>query len=380
VIDDYTVRFNLTVFENTFLPILWFMPSYVSSPTNWDKLGKTKAELSAVGTGPFILTDLVTDDHATYVRNPNYWQPGKPYLDGFNYRVIADPTTQELLFRNGQVDIPPIDADIQQRMKDLGIFQFFPSDLPPPTFWALTPDAGNPSSPWANLKVRLAADYAINKEAISMKLGGPTASPQYQWAPPGTYGYIPDYPSRKYDPAKAKQLLAEAGYPNGFKTTAFVGSTISYVRDMELAVHEYWRQIGIDVAYNQMTLPTFLDKSKNGWTNGIMDGAPRIVPDWLIGTYGTFSPTATTSMVSMLRPPELEQMMLQAKRTPDMAVRDKLAKDINRYVTDNCLTIQVYSGGGIGGTLYQKNVHGVGPDNYWGPSKLWGPADYWKSK
>jgi hypothetical protein len=82
----------------------------------------------------------------------------------------------------------------------------------------------------------------------------------------------------------------------------------------------------------------------------------------------------------MLRPPELEQMMLQAKRTPDMAVRDKLAKDINRYVTDNCLTIQVYSGGGIGGTLYQKNVHGVGPDNYWGPSKLWGPADYWKSK
>ncbi len=381
VLDDYTVRITLTQFDNTFLPALWFMPSYVSSPTNYEKLGKDKAEATNVGTGPFILKDLVTDDHATYVKNPNYWQPGKPYLDGINYRIIADPTTQELMFRKGEVDIPPIDADIQQRLKDTGQYKFVSSaGLPPPPFWALTPDASNADSPWSNLKVRLAADYAIDKEAIAKKLGGPDAFAQYQWAPVGTAAYLPDLPPRKYDPVKAKQLLAEAGYPNGFKTTLNQGATIQYVRDMELAVLDYWHAVGIDATVNQMTLAVFMDKSRNGWKNGVLDNAPRIVPDFLAGTYGQFSTTSTMS-VSMLRPPELEQLMLKAKQTPDLAERDRLAQQVNKYVTDNALTIQIYSGGGIGGSLYQTNIQGVGGSlNYWGPSTLWGPADIWKSK
>jgi ABC-type transport system substrate-binding protein len=383
VIDDYTVRINLTQFDNTFLPVLWFIPGQISSPTNYQTLGKDKAQFTMVGTGPFKLVDYNQDVGMTFARNPDYWQPGKPYLDGFEYKVIADPTTQELMFRNGEIDIPPIDADIQQRLKDTGQFQFVPYTGGTSVFWELVPDSANADSPWSNLKVREAAEYAIDKEAIARELGGPTAVPQYQWGPEGTYAYVPDLPARKYDPEKAKQLLAEAGYPNGFKTTHYVGATIQYVRDMWLAVHEYWRKVGIDVDYVQMTLPAFLDKSKTGWDSGLLDGATRIVPDWLGAACGSLSSDSKAfTMASSLRTPELDALLQKARSTPDMAERNKLSQEINKYVSDNCLRIQIYTGGGIGGSLYQKNLHNAGPDvNSWiGGSKYWGSADVWKSK
>ncbi len=383
VVDDYTVRINLTAFDNTFLPVLWFSPSQVSSPTDYQKLGKDKAAFTMVGTGPFIMTEFNKDVGFTFKRNPNYWQPGKPYLDTFIYKTIADPTTQELLFRKGEIDNPPIDSDIQQRLKDTGQFQYVPNTgLPTPTFWELVPDSANADSPWSKLKVREAAEYAIDKEAIAKKLGGPGAIAQYQWGPIGTYAYIPDLPARKYDPVKAKQLLAEAGYPNGFKTTAFMGTSIPYVRDMELTIHDYWRSVGIDVAVNQLTTATFVEKSKSGWTNGVMDSPPRIVPDWLAAawsTWSTASKTATRS--SAIRTPELDDLLIKAKSTADLAERNRLSQQINKYISDNCLSIQIYTGGGIEGSLWSTKLRNVGgSNNYWGPSTYWGVADVWKTK
>lgn len=383
VVDDYTVRINLNKFDNTFLPVLWFIPSQISSPTNYDKLGKDKAVFTMVGTGPFILKDFNQDVGFTFVKNPNYWQPGKPYLDSFVYKLIADPTTQELLFRKGEVDVPPIDADIQQRLKDTGQFQFVPiGDLPTPTFWEFIPDSANADSPWSNVLVRQAAEYAIDKATIATKLGGPGAVPQYQWGPIGTYAYDPTIPDRKYDPAKAKQLLAQAGYPNGFKTTLNQGATIQYVRDMELAMVDYWRAVGIDVSINQMTLATFLAQSRTGWKNGIMDGAPRIVPDWLAGANSNWTTgSAASTMASKIRTPELDALLDKAKSTSDLSERNKISQQINRYISDNVLSIQVYSGGGISGSLWSTDLRNVGgKNNYWGPSINWGVADIWKAK
>jgi peptide/nickel transport system substrate-binding protein len=381
-VDDYTVRINLNYFDNTFLPVLWFIPSEISSPTDYQKLGKDKAKFTLCGTGPFKLVEYNTDVGLKFERNNDYWQKGKPFLDGYVYKVIADPTTHELLFRKGEIDTPPLDADVQQRLKDTGEFKFVPSSGIQPTFWELIPDSANADSPWANKKVREAAEYAIDKEAIATKLGGPTAVPQYQWGPIGTYAYIPDLPARKYDPAKAKALLTEAGYPDGFKTTAFVGATIQYVRDMELSVHEYWRKVGIDIAYNQLTLATLQEKSRTGWRNGVMDSSPRIVPDWLAAVWGNYSTAAATqTKASMLRSTDLDALMMKAKSTSDLAERDRLAKEVNKYISENALSIQIYSGGGIGGSLYQKNIQNVGGNiNVWGASQYWGNADVWKSK
>lgn len=383
VIDDYTVQISLEQFDNTFLPALWFIPSQISSPNNWQKLGKEKAAFTMVGTGPFKMVEYNGDTGMKYERNPNYWQKGKPYLDGFEYKVIADPTTQELMFRRGEIDNPPIDSDIQQRLKDTGLYQFITGTSTVGVFWELVPDSANPDSPWANKKVREAAEYAIDKEAIAAKLGGPTAAAQYQWGD-GSYAYCPDLTPRKYNPEKAKQLLTEAGYPNGFKTTANVGATIQYVRDMWLAVHEYWRKVGIDISYNQMTLATFLDMSKNGWKNGVLDGATRTVPDWVSSAWGNLSTAAKpNTMSSSLRTAELDELIMKAKSTPDLAERNKWAQEVSRYMYNNVIRIQIYTGGGIGGSLWSPKLHNVGGSiNSWGAmgSVYWGSADIWKSK
>jgi ABC-type transport system substrate-binding protein len=73
--------------------------------------------------------------------------------------------------------------------------------------------------------------------------------------------------------------------------------------------------------------------------------------------------------------------LLKAKKTSDMAERNKLAQQINRYISDNVLSIQIYSGGGIAGSLWGKDMRNVGGStNYWGPSINWGIADIWKAK
>jgi ABC-type transport system substrate-binding protein len=151
---------------------------------------------------------------------------------------------------------------------------------------------------------------------------------------------------------------------------------------MELAVHQYWREVGIDVTYNQLTTATFVEKSKSGWSNGIMDSPPRIVPDWLAAAWSSWSTASkTATRFSALRTPELDALMMKAKSTADLADRNRLAQQINRYISDNCLSIQLYSGGGISGSLWGTDLRNVGgSSNYWGPSINWGIADIWKAK
>jgi ABC-type transport system substrate-binding protein len=86
-------------------------------------------------------------------------------------------------------------------------------------------------------------------------------------------------------------------------------------------------------------------------------------------------------MASKLRTPELDALMTKAKSTSDMAQRNALSQQINKYISDNVLSIQIYTGGGISGSLWSTSLHNVGgSSNYWGPSVNWGVADIWKSK
>ena len=83
---------------------------------------------------------------------------------------------------------------------------------------ASVPDSANPKSPFADLRVRQAAQYAIDTEAIAKTIFYGEVEPANQWIYKGHWGYNPSVVGYPYNPAKAKQLLAEAGYPNGFKT------------------------------------------------------------------------------------------------------------------------------------------------------------------
>jgi ABC-type transport system substrate-binding protein len=149
--------------------------------------------------------------------------------------------TREALFKSGGAEM--LNSSAKQA-----------SRFPAPDFVTITrdggptmlvPDSKNADSPWSNVKVRMAAEYAIDKEALAKTFGYGFGKPAYQMSSSATKAYDPALESkyRKYDLAKAKQLMTEAGMPNGFKTTVFTGPGAD--RDPIVAIQAFLSKIGI---------------------------------------------------------------------------------------------------------------------------------------
>jgi peptide/nickel transport system substrate-binding protein len=223
-----------------------------------------------VGTGPFIQKDFQRDVTLTFTRNPNYWEQGKPYLDGVQLLYVTDTMTQEALFKSGGAEVLQCANDFMaSRMQAAGskiIAQ-------PATGATLVPDSANPDSPWSKLKVRQAAEYAIDKESIVKAFGYGFQQVAYQYVYSNSPAYDPNLVSqyRTYNPAKAKQLLAEAGYANGFKTSIIV-SPLGTSNEIALALQAYLAAVGIQCELKFPQAGAFAQIQTGTWQNGIIYG------------------------------------------------------------------------------------------------------------
>ena len=111
----------------------------------------------------------------------------------------------------------------------------------------LVPSSADPRSPWADVRVRRAAAHAIDSGAIVKSVYENVYAVANQWVPPGHWGWNPAVAGYSYNPAKARKLLAEAGYPNGFKTRLIYRSTAEYDQTF-IAVQGFLKEVGIDMA------------------------------------------------------------------------------------------------------------------------------------
>ena len=244
IIDEYTVRVNLNMWRNT-VPLSFcegIAPVFMISKQAFDTNGLEWVQVNPVGTGPFIFESFVPDVSLKAVKNPDYWVEGKPYLDAIETIFSADPVTSKMVLQAGDVDMGGTSLNDVAEYEELGFDVFLATEA----IWVLVPDTANHDSPWANQKVREAVEYAIDKESIAENLGYGYLEAPYQIAPRSSTVYDPNFSwERKYDPDKAKQLLAEAGYPDGFDTTIiiFPPSGDDYI----LAVQAYLSQVGIKV-------------------------------------------------------------------------------------------------------------------------------------
>jgi peptide/nickel transport system substrate-binding protein len=274
VVDDYTfvihvTKFNWLMFEN----YGWVAPI---SPTSFVKAGggdfekgkawarqnggnytildfekasggdleksKSWARQNAVGTGAFVVSDWKRDDHITFTKNPNYWRKGMPYLDGIEIRYIPDPMVAAASISAGEADMWS-DVSSVENILDLQS-QGYKINWGPGMFMCLLFDSSNPNSIFNNKKIREAVEYALDRPAIAGMLGQGLYEPLQQMAPAKWPGYVQGYNPRPYNPAKAKQLLTEAGYPNGFKTTMLA---TSQAQDALAAMQSYLGAVGITI-------------------------------------------------------------------------------------------------------------------------------------
>ena len=265
-IDDYTVRINLERYQNTVLTGLASGVTQQLSKANIEKNGIDAARWNPVGTGPFLFVSYERDSKLTYKRNPNYWDTGKPFLDGIVMTIIADPTVRKLAFQKGDIhSFAPASLLDAKELKASGKYQVRTGGGGP---YVLIPDSMNPKSPWSNVNVRFAASYALDRQSLADALGFGFAYPAYQLLQGFPETKLPDLVPTLYDPVKAKQLLRDAGYPNGFKTTIHAFTRI-VPADYINAVAAQLRGVGIDVTTDFPTSGKYEEYRYGTW-DGLM--------------------------------------------------------------------------------------------------------------
>jgi peptide/nickel transport system substrate-binding protein len=224
VIDDYTVKVNFVMWVNTILNSFTGNAAWMVSPTAFEQKGADWARNNPTGTGPFLFESFQRDVDYIVKRNPNYWQPGLPYLDAVEISYVADPVTQKAAMEAGEAHMLQLEpSKMAKDLEDSGLLTVFK----PITVYSFLPDSAHPDSPYANQKVREAVEYALDRESIAKAFSYGYWQATYQLPPPSSAAYNPDFNlARKYDPDMAKQLLSEAGYPQGFTTTILVNPAI----------------------------------------------------------------------------------------------------------------------------------------------------------
>jgi ABC-type transport system substrate-binding protein len=213
IIDDSHVRLYLKNYTNDFWTSISGINMCFFSPTAYKANGKDWMMAHPTGTGPFLYKSFEKDVSLKFIKNPNYWQPGKPYLDGINMITVKESLTQQATIQAGEGDLLALQqGKILADMKKLGfniVASYGGTDF-------IVFDTANAGSQFNNVKVRQAVEYALNKQDMVDALGYGYLVKNNQMSPPTNPGYNKNLPSREYNVAKAKQLLSEAGFPNGF--------------------------------------------------------------------------------------------------------------------------------------------------------------------
>ena len=375
VLDKYTARVNVTKYSPAMMSLLAVgRPGWIVSPTALKTMKPEDLAVHPVGTGPFKFQDFKRDVYVKFIRNENYWQPGKPYLDGIEYQIINDSVTSLLTFKKGDSDVHynVVQKDAYE-LKQAG----YNVTSAQASIYQWVGDSNNPNSPWSNIDVRRAAQHAIDTQAMAKAQG-------YGWAdgywnqvfPKGNPAYEPSIVGYPFDQAKAKALLAKAGYPNGFKTSLYC--TSPPLGEFEQATQNYLGQVGINAEIKPLVGPSYAMANNQGWANGMFrtqsTASLGADPGYQMSIYLS---TPATSWVSVARPQDMTDLLNAANAELDLTKRYEIYKALSKNIIDtNALVTSVW-----GGYLLAAKQKYVMDDNIrtlW--TMTWTPENAWLNK
>ncbi|WP_206455942.1 ABC transporter substrate-binding protein [Aurantimonas marina] len=266
-VDPLTVKIELSRPDATFLHVMALNFSSIVPKEAVEEYGADFGK-NPVGTGAFKLAEWTLGQRLVFQKNPDYWRDGVPYLDQITFEIGQEPIVALLRLQSGEVDIPGDGippAKFQEVMND-------------PEQKARVVEGGQLQTgyitmntqmePFDKKEVREAVNMAINKDRIVQMINN-RALPANQPLPPSMPGYDKSFEGYPYDPAKAKEMLAEAGLANGFQTELFVMNTDPNPRIAQ-AIQQDLSQIGIKADIQALAQANVIA------AGGEKDGAPMI--------------------------------------------------------------------------------------------------------
>lgn len=260
--DDHTIIFTLARPHTPFLKNLALTPASIVSPAAV-KTYNRDFNTTMVGTGPFRIKSYRRDEAVSLQKSDSYWgDPAK--LDEVRFRILRDANVRMNSIRKGESDVisgvEPTAVDLLKQEKNVQVLSEPSMNL---GYLALN----NKHAPLDNPKVRLALAYAIDRSYIVDSLFAGSSVEAKTIVPPGMLGHDQSRPGFPYDPAKAKALLDEAGYPNGFTVTFLTHDRPRIYNPVGVKLAERIQQdlskINVTAKIEQMEFSSFLDRMKS---------------------------------------------------------------------------------------------------------------------
>lgn len=246
-VDAATVKVTLKQPFSAFINILAHPATAMISPAALEKYGK-EIGFHPVGTGPYTLETWNQTDFVKVKKNADYWQKGLPKLDSITWRPVVDNNTRAAMLQTGEAQfafpIPYEQAAVLEKNNKLEL-------VASPSIMQRYISMNVTQKPFDNPKVREAINYAINRQALVKVAFAGYATPATGVVPP-SLAYAQSYPEWKYDPAKARELLKEAGFPNGFSTTLWSSHNHSTAQKVLQFTQQQLAQVGIKAQLTAM--------------------------------------------------------------------------------------------------------------------------------
>lgn len=345
VIDDYTIQITLSNPYGPFLSSIASPPCSIlnrkATEAAGDKFG-IEPKLT-IGTGPFKFTEWVVNDHFIVMAFDGYFR-GKPKIDGVVFKVTADMDTQRMQFEKGEMDIFDCDYARSQIPYFQGNDKWKNQIVSGQRVGVFFYNFNQNIKPFDDVRVRKAIQLAIDRKTILEKFYYGKGQIVNTIMPPGLAGFNPDAQQIPYDVAKAKALLAEAGYPNGFEMTIAQVTGKADQLQVNEVVQSMLKEIGITVKIQQMDnaaytstrnegkLPAYL----NSWSADLND------PDNFLYTF--FSTKNAVLRSNNYNNTAVQQQLEKVRTMTDPSLRIKTYQELEKtIVIDDAAWLPLFS-------------------------------------
>jgi peptide/nickel transport system substrate-binding protein len=368
VVDQYTFRANIKEYSNLWLRYL-AGSDLIISPTFYQKNGAAYMDWNPCGTGPFKFVSYKENQEMNFARFDGYWGQ-KANIDALKILLIPDKVTAQVAMQAKQGDYMWILGGGSQLAHDLA-GKGLNFEAGPGMIKALVPSSSNPNSPFNKQKVREAVEYSIDKASICKTIGFDYWQPRYQDVGSPQGPFIANYAGRTYDPAKAKQLLTEAGYPNGFKTLVWEGAP--FAGDEIPAIQANLKAVSIDAETQIVTPGKWVDYEQNGLPEGI-DISPHSLLAYGFTLARFYSPSTVAGAEykdTVYLPSGMSKLVSDYLAIPE-ANKDQLVtkgKEAAKFIADNEIEIPLWELPEI--FVAQPYCHNMGGDKW---AKLLNPG------
>lgn len=328
IIDDYTV--HITIAEPDLLLPARLAELYGSmlDPAYVEENGDDYIALNPMGTGPYKFVEWVKDDHITLVPNEDYWGE-VPQVEEIVFRPIEDNGARVAALLAGEVDIingiPIPQASVVDNYPEVRSVR-----VPVPRIYYISMDVRTP--PFDDVRVRQAVNYAIDRQAIVDSLFAGYGVPAAVAHPRASWGFNPDLEPYPYDPDRARELLAEAGYPDGFDTEfdTFVGRLPAHDTIAQAVVSQLG-EVGINAQVNAFEFGVFSERRVGD------QHAPLFVysiGDWALEPVWMYDWLTQGQAGHYWSPPEWEALLEELSATYDPEARIALYHDVQQMMFD----------------------------------------------